>query len=178
MVAQGADRVCVVFGRPLGARVGRAGQEPSQRHLGRGRTRQDVNVISWNRGTDYLLVSGGDEGALKVWDLRHFKPSSTPSPVAHFEWHKAPISSVEWHPTEDSIFAAAGRDDQVTLWDLSVEQDDDETQQDGLRDVPPQLLFCHHGLTDCKELHWHPQIPGALATTALDGFNILKTISV
>ncbi|KAI3486995.1 hypothetical protein L1887_49191 [Cichorium endivia] len=139
---------------------------------------QDVNVISWNRGTDYLLVSGGDEGALKVWDLRHFKPNSTPSPVAHFEWHKAPISSVEWHPTEDSIFAAAGRDDQVTLWDLSVEQDDDETQQDGLRDVPPQLLFCHHGLTDCKELHWHPQIPGALATTALDGFNILKTISV
>ncbi len=59
---------------------------------------QDVNVISWNRGTDYLLVSGGDEGALKVWDLRHFKPNSTPSPVAHFEWHKAPISSVEWHP--------------------------------------------------------------------------------
>ncbi|CBQ68229.1 related to RRB1-involved in the regulation of ribosome biosynthesis [Sporisorium reilianum SRZ2] len=143
---------------------------------------QDVNVISWNRGTDYLLVSGGDEGALKVWDLRHFKPNSTaaPAPVAHFDWHKAPISSVEWHPTEDSIFAAAGRDDQVTLWDLSVEQDDDEHAglEAGLKDVPPQLLFCHHGLTDCKELHWHPQVPGMLATTALDGFNIFKTISV
>ncbi|CDW98011.1 hypothetical protein [Sporisorium scitamineum] len=144
---------------------------------------QDVNVISWNRGTDYLLVSGGDEGSLKVWDLRHFKPNSTaaPSPVAHFDWHKAPISSVEWHPTEDSIFAASGRDDQVTLWDLSVEQDDDEQAGPdvaGLKDVPPQLLFCHHGLTDCKELHWHPQVPGMLATTALDGFNIFKTISV
>ncbi|SOV01208.1 related to RRB1 - involved in the regulation of ribosome biosynthesis [Ustilago sp. UG-2017a] len=144
---------------------------------------QDVNVISWNRGTDYLLVSGGDEGSLKVWDLRHFKPNSSPapSPVAHFDWHKAPISSVEWHPTEDSIFAASGRDDQVTLWDLSVEQDDDEVQQsaqDGLKDVPPQLLFCHHGVSDCKELHWHPQVPGMLATTSLDGFNIFKTISV
>lgn len=34
---------------------------------------EDVNVISWNRGVEYLLVSGGDEGGLKVWDLRMFK---------------------------------------------------------------------------------------------------------
>lgn len=33
---------------------------------------EDVNVISWNKGVDYLLLSGGDEGGLKVWDLRMF----------------------------------------------------------------------------------------------------------
>jgi ribosome assembly protein RRB1 len=33
----------------------------------------DVNVISWNKITSYLLVSGGDEGRVKIWDLRSLK---------------------------------------------------------------------------------------------------------
>ncbi|KDQ63336.1 hypothetical protein JAAARDRAFT_29356 [Jaapia argillacea MUCL 33604] len=147
----------------------------------------DVNVISWNRGTSYLLVSGGDEGGIKVWDLRNVQKkgstSPTPTPVASFNWHQAPITSIEWHPTEDSIFAASGSDDQVTLWDLAVEQDDEqsgmiETQEAAGREVPPQLLFVHQGQKDVKEVHWHPQIPGCVVSTALDGFNIFKTISV
>ncbi|KAF8323240.1 WD40 repeat-like protein [Clavulina sp. PMI_390] len=152
----------------------------------------DVNVISWNKSTSYLLASGGDEGGIKIWDLRNFnKSNSTPPPVASFSWHSAPITSIEWHPTEDSVFVASGADDQVTLWDLSVEQDDDETgggQMEGIEtangarktvgDVPPQLLFVHQGQHDVKEVHWHPQIPGAVVSTAADGFNIFKTISV
>lgn len=110
---------------------------------------------------------------------------STPTPVADFSWHKAPITSVEWHPTDTSVFAASGSDDQVTLWDLSVEQDEDEepiasgVNADGTPiTVPPQLLFVHQGQKDVKELHWHPQIPGMMITTASDSFNAFKTISV
>jgi ribosome assembly protein RRB1 len=33
----------------------------------------DVNVISWNKLTSYLLISGGDEGGIKAWDLRNIK---------------------------------------------------------------------------------------------------------
>ncbi|TCD62850.1 ribosome biosynthesis protein rrb1 [Steccherinum ochraceum] len=147
----------------------------------------DVNVISWNRSTSYLLLSGGDEGGIKTWDLRNVKKrgatGAEPSPVAAFTWHQAPITSIEWHPTEDSIFAASGADDQVTLWDLAVEQDDEETgamddTPEGGRNVPPQLLFVHQGQKDVKEIHWHPQIPGTVISTALDGFNVFKTISV
>jgi ribosome assembly protein RRB1 len=46
----------------------------------------DVNVISWNAETSYMLASGGDEGALKVWDLRGSFAQG--SPVANFSHHK------------------------------------------------------------------------------------------
>ena len=30
----------------------------------------DVNCVSWNENDSHLLVTGGEEGAIKVWDLR------------------------------------------------------------------------------------------------------------
>jgi len=101
-----------------------------------------------------------------------------------FNWHKAPITSVEWHPKEDSAFVASGADDQVTIWDLAVEEDTEDATAGNadakaeLKDVPSQLLFVHQGQKDIKEVHWHPQVPGMLISTAFDGFNVFKTISI
>ncbi|KAB0398433.1 hypothetical protein E2I00_014821, partial [Balaenoptera physalus] len=137
----------------------------------------DVNVISWSRREPFLL-SGGDDGALKVWDLRQFKSGS---PVATFKQHVAPVTSVEWHPQDSGVFAASGADNQITQWDLAVERDpeagDAETDP-ALADLPQQLLFVHQGETALKELHWHPQCPGLLVSTAQSGFTVFRTISV
>lgn len=107
-------------------------------------------------------------------------------PVATFKHHLAPITSVEWHPTDSTVFCASGSDDQLTLWDLAVERDrdaaagdaDDEDNDEALRELPPQLLFIHQGQKDIKEAHWHPQMPGLIISTAQTGFNVFRTISV
>ncbi|KFY61520.1 hypothetical protein V496_04980 [Pseudogymnoascus sp. VKM F-4515 (FW-2607)] len=141
----------------------------------------DVNVMSWSPLTTHLLASGADDGVWAVWDLRNWKAaptpgaSSKPTPVASFGFHKEQITSVEWHPTEDSIVAVAAGDDTLTLWDLAVELDEEEAKG-GEEGVPPQLLFVHY-LERVKEAHWHPQIPGALVGTG-ESFNVFKTISV
>jgi ribosome assembly protein RRB1 len=112
---------------------------------------QDVNVLSWNKNTNHLLASGSDDGSFSVWDLRSFVSEEKPEAAATFKWHKDAITSIEWHPTEASVLAVSGADDQVTLWDLSVERDAEEEKEvfgkTGLEtlgvDVPPQLMFVH-----------------------------------
>jgi ribosome assembly protein RRB1 len=131
---------------------------------------KDINVISWNPSDPYL-VSGGDDGVLKVWTMRSLQQKM---PVATFKHHKGPITSVEWCPTESATFLASGEDDQATIWDLALETESGET----VADVPPQLLFVHQGQKEIKEVHWHRQIPGLALTTSLTGFNVFRTISV
>ncbi|KAF2238944.1 WD40 repeat-like protein [Viridothelium virens] len=143
----------------------------------------DVNVLSWSHQNAHLLASGADDGQWAVWDLRQWKPNSSkgsldPTPVASFDFHKEQITSIEWHPTDDSIVAVAAGDNTLSLWDLAVELDDDESRNTaGVRDVPPQLLFVHY-MDQVKEAHWHPQIPGCIMATGGSGFGVFKTISV
>ena len=34
---------------------------------------RDINVINWNSTEKHLLASGGDDGIIKIWDLRMFQ---------------------------------------------------------------------------------------------------------
>lgn len=139
----------------------------------------DINVISWNRN-EPMIASGGDDGFLHIWDLRQFQ---TKTPIASFKHHTDHVTTVEWHPTDSTVLASGGADNQIAIWDLAVEKDVDATvtessNEDELNNLPPQLLFIHQGQTDIKELHWHPQLPGVIMSTAHSGFNVFKTISV
>ncbi|XP_037944787.1 glutamate-rich WD repeat-containing protein 1 [Teleopsis dalmanni] len=139
----------------------------------------DINVISWNR-TEPFIASGGDDGFLHIWDLRQFQ---TKKPIATFKHHTDHVTTVEWNPRDATVLASGGDDDQIALWDLAVEKDADQevTQSqndDEINNLPPQLLFIHQGQKEIKELHWHPQLPGVILSTANSGFNIFRTISV
>ncbi|XP_058763835.1 protein HEAT STRESS TOLERANT DWD 1-like [Vicia villosa] len=151
----------------------------------------DVNVLSWNRLASRLLASGSDDGTISIWDLRMLKKGgdtvAADIMVAHFEYHKHPITSIEWSPHEASSLAVSSSDNQLTIWDLSLEKDEEEeaefkakTQEHvkAPEDLPPQLLFIHQGQKDPKELHWHTQIPGMIVSSAADGFNVLMPSNI
>lgn len=141
----------------------------------------DVNVISWNRLASCMLASGCDDGTFRIWDLRSFKDDSF---IAHFKYHKKPITSIEWSFHESSTLATSCADNQTTVWDLSLERDAEEEaefeasqgreQAEAPEDLPPQLLFVHQGQKDIKEVHWHPQVPGLLVSTAVEGLNVFR----
>ncbi|KAJ6243571.1 glutamate-rich wd repeat-containing protein [Anaeramoeba flamelloides] len=159
----------------------------------------DVNVISWNKISDNLIASGGDDGIFKVWDLakidqelkyfqlekkkqkRKKQKVQQPSikPEVGFVWHSKPITSLEWNPFDETEIVVASEDNQITIWDISLEKDEEiEKENQNEPEIPPQLLFIHQGQKSVKEVHWHPQIPGLLASTASDGFNLFLPINL
>ncbi|KAH8863713.1 Glutamate-rich WD repeat-containing protein isoform 2 [Schistosoma japonicum] len=158
----------------------------------------DVNVASWNKLQAINLLTGGDDGTLRIWDLRLIHSfhngrkangSSLPAYTHLFDYHKKPITSVEWHPNDTGVFVATCEDDQASFWDINLEQPErgikspsgpsssHETNEEDL-DIPVQMLFVHSGQTELKEAHWHPQIPGLIFTTALNGYNVFRTCNI
>lgn len=144
----------------------------------------DLNVISWSEKLDYLLATGDDNGVWSVWDLRQFNSGdiNNVKPVASYNFHKGAITAIQFNPLDESIVAVASEDNTVTLWDLSVEADDDEVKEQynenkELQEIPAQLLFVHWQ-REVKDVKWHKQIPGCLVSTGGDGLVIWKTISV
>lgn len=140
----------------------------------------DVNVISWNALTSYMLASGADDGIFRIWDLRNFGQST--KPVAHFQYHTTPITSIEWCPHEASSLSVS-IDGAVTIWDLAVERDAEEEMAIGVgvqdapghEELPPQLMFQHMGQTDIKEAHWHRYVPDcAVAVCTLCTTKLLR----
>jgi ribosome assembly protein RRB1 len=151
----------------------------------------DVNVMSWNNKVNYMLATGADDGGLRIWDLRALasgaSTDSKDSFVANFQFHRAPVTSVEWARFDGAMLASSAADHTVCVWDLAVERDAEEeaaamaaegNNAVAPEDLPPQLMFVHQGLRDPKEIHWHHQIPGMCLTTAADGFNAFKAYNV
>ncbi len=126
-----------------------------------------------------MLASAADDGCFRIWDLRHLSSGSF---VANFKYHAAAVTSIEWALFDSSTLATASADNQTAVWDLAVERDVEEEAaamaQAGNAlppaELPPQLMFVHQGQRDLKELHWHPQVPGLMVTTAATGFNVWK----
>ncbi|EAN32953.2 WD domain G-beta repeat protein [Theileria parva strain Muguga] len=128
----------------------------------------DLNSISLNSIDNNLVLTGSEDGSVKIFDLRY--PETY---LSNLKWHKKAITCVDWHPLDSSVCSVSCRDDSISIWDVSIEAESATNS-----DIPQQLLFLHMGQTEITELMFHRNIPGVVISTALDGFNIFKTINV
>ncbi|KAL9689842.1 hypothetical protein QQ045_010233 [Rhodiola kirilowii] len=160
---------CIHLWEPSSGATWNVDKNPLVGHAG---SVEDIQVLHMKLAS-CMIASGSDDGTFTVRDLRRLK-TEEPT-VAHFTYHKQPITSIEWSPHEASTLAVTSSDNQLTIWDLSLEKDEEEEAEFRTKieeqviapeDLPPQLLFVHQGQKDLKELHWHAQIPGMVVSTA------------
>eukprot|EP00472_Partenskyella_glossopodia_P005535 CAMPEP_0197524226 /NCGR_PEP_ID=MMETSP1318-20131121/8953_1 /TAXON_ID=552666 /ORGANISM="Partenskyella glossopodia, Strain RCC365" /LENGTH=438 /DNA_ID=CAMNT_0043077125 /DNA_START=168 /DNA_END=1484 /DNA_ORIENTATION=+ len=159
----------------------------------------DVNVLAWNKlkSSTHLLATGADDGSFKVWDLRDLSSSK---PIVDCRFHKASITSVDWHPTDESVLMVSSADHQLTIWDFSLERDEEEEElqskiqkknknkkgknyknnkgQANVEEYPVSLYFLHQGQKDLKEAKFHSDLPGMVVATSETGFNVFRPLNL
>jgi diphthine methyl ester acylhydrolase len=62
-----------------------------------------------------LFLSGGDDCCMKLWDLK--QNSSLPIFISSSKHFQAGVTSAQWHPSLEHIFAVGSYDQTVKIWD-------------------------------------------------------------
>jgi WD40 repeat protein len=93
--------------------------------------RYGITALDYNPNKPHTLVTAGQEGLLKFWDLRSHKQPLLTVRGGHRHW----AVDVEYNPFHDQLILSAGTDSAVNLWRIStissaplLTLDDDDTE--------------------------------------------------
>ncbi|CAF0908053.1 unnamed protein product [Rotaria sordida] len=126
----------------------------------------EVNCLSFNPFSEYILATGSADKTVALWDLRNLKLK-----LHTFESHKDEIFQVQWSHHNETILASSGTDRRLHVWDLSKIGEEQTT--DDAEDGPPELLFIHGGHTaKISDFSWNPNEPWVICSVSED--NIMQ----
>lgn len=126
----------------------------------------EVNCLSFNPYSEYILATGSADKTVALWDLRNTKMK-----LHSFESHKDEIFQVQWSPHNETILASSGTDRRLNVWDLS--KIGEEQSPDDMEDGPAELLFIHGGHTaKISDFSWNPNEPWVICSVSED--NIMQ----
>ncbi|XP_044767701.1 histone-binding protein RBBP4-like [Neomonachus schauinslandi] len=127
----------------------------------------EVNSLSFNPYSEFILATGSADKIVALWDLRNLKLK-----LHSFESHKDEILfQVQWLPHNETILVSSGTDRRLNVWNLSKigEEQSPEDAEDG----PPELLFIHGGHTaKISDFSWNPNEPWVICSVSED--NIMQ----
>ncbi|KAJ1984915.1 hypothetical protein H4R34_000366 [Dimargaris verticillata] len=132
----------------------------------------DINAVRYVDASDHVLLSGGDDAALRVWDLRSLRDGQS-KPVGVFLGHTEGITHID--AKGDGRYCVSNAKDQtIKLWDIRRMRSAAEV---GDRD-PAFGLATHWDY----RFHAYPRIPGArphpmdCSVNTYTGHSVLRTL--
>ena len=126
----------------------------------------DAMSVSFNPFSEFLLLTGGTDKLVKMWDTRDLT-----QPVHTFEGHEDDVTGVQWAPFNEAMLASSSADRRINIWDASLIGT--EQEGDDAADGPPELLFVHGGHTaKVSDFSWNSTDDFYIASVAED--NILQ----
>ena len=75
-------------------------------------------IVCFDPHSKTTLVSGGDDCIMKLWDLRQGT-----TPTITNKSHNAGVTSAQWHPQQEHIFATGSYDEHLRVWDNRLLRD-------------------------------------------------------
>ena len=101
-----------------------------------------MHNVTFNPHRGNLLLSGSQDGTVRLWDVRDVKPASTSSSIRKFSGQADGVRDVKWSPTDGVDFAFGTDGGWIQRWDLRFPQ-------------KPKLKVPAHSLA-CNAIDWHP----------------------
>lgn len=72
-------------------------------------------IVTQARRAKHLLMSGGDDCVMRLWDLRSYQSSG--SALSTSKIHSAGVTCGQWHPRLEHVFASGSYDESICVWD-------------------------------------------------------------
>jgi len=118
----------------------------------------DGFALAWSIQQRNLLVSGGNDGYLGLWDVELTSKASAPSrPVSSFRAHKGALNDVSFSPHDSSRLVTVSDDCVMSLWDF---------RESRLQERPS--MSAEIGGVDVLSVDWCYQDQHRLATAGKD----------
>ncbi|VDB91608.1 unnamed protein product [Peniophora sp. CBMAI 1063] len=75
--------------------------------------------LAWNPNKKGHIIAASEDQTVCHWDLNAYtKGEATLSPVNIFAEHSSVVGDVDWHATDENMFASVGDDKMLKVWDL------------------------------------------------------------
>jgi hypothetical protein len=77
----------------------------------------EVSDVEFNTFIPYWLATSGEDGVIKLWDIRYLKGSA-----ARIDGHYSGITSLAWSNTHCEVLATGSKDRSVKIWNFDHEK--------------------------------------------------------